>query len=58
MKDVGSGMSVDVRNRLDTRKRKGQMSVRSGMSVGVGKRLDLTQGRGKVEGASGRECVD
>ena len=32
---VGSGMDVDVRNRLDTRKRKGRMSVRSGMSVGV-----------------------
>ena len=33
---VGSGMSVDIGNQLDARKRKGQMSVGSGMSVGVG----------------------
>ena len=33
---VGSGMSVGVGNRLDARKRKGQMSVGSGMSVDVG----------------------
>ena len=30
-KGVGSGMSVDVGNQLDARKRKGQTSVGSGM---------------------------
>ena len=30
-KGVGSGMSVDVGNRLDVRKRKGQTSVGAGM---------------------------
>ena len=40
LKGVGLGMGVDVGNRLDARKRKGQRCIRSGMSVGVGNRLD------------------
>ena len=52
---VGSGISVVVGNRLDTRKRKGRMSVGSGMSVGVGNRLDTR--REKVEWRRvGNEC--
>ena len=39
-------MSVVVGNRLDARKRKGQMSVGSGMSVGVEKRLDVRERKG------------
>ena len=35
-KGVGSGMGVDVGNRLDARKRRGRGCVGSGMSVGVG----------------------
>ena len=49
-------MGVDVGNRLDARKRRGQGCVGSGMSVMSG--IDLMRGRGKVEGASGRERVD
>ena len=44
---VGSGMSVVVGNRLDARKRKGQMSVGLGMSVGVGNRLDARERKGR-----------
>ena len=39
-------MGVDVRNRLDARKRKGRMSVGSEMSVGVGNRLDARERKG------------
>ena len=45
-KGVGSGMGVDVGNRLDARKRRGRGCVGSGMSVGVGNRLDARKGKG------------
>ena len=40
-------MGVDVRNRLDARKRKGQRSIGSGMSVGVGNQLDTRKRKGQ-----------
>ena len=45
-KGVGSGMSIDVGNRLDARKRRGRGCVGSGMSVGVGNRLDVRERKG------------
>ena len=57
-KDVGSGMGVNVRNRLDARKRKGQMSVGSGMSVGVGNRLDVRERKGQRCVGSGMRRLD
>ena len=36
-----------VRNRLDARKSKGQMSVGLGMGVGVGNRLDVRERKGR-----------
>ena len=46
LKGVGLGMGVDVRNRLDVRKRRGRGCVGLGMSVGVGSRLDVRERRG------------
>ena len=46
-------MSVVVGNRLDARKRRGQMSVGSGMGVGVGNRLDARKGKGRMSVGSG-----
>ena len=46
-KGVRSGVGVDVGNRLDARKRKGQRCIRSGMSVGVGNRLDARKRKGQ-----------
>ena len=46
-------MSVVVRNRLDTRKSKGRMSVGLGMGVGVGNRLDARKGKGRKSVGSG-----
>ena len=45
-KGVGSGMGIDVGNRLDARKRRGRGCVGSGMSVGVGNRLDVRERKG------------
>ena len=45
-KGIGSGMSIDVGNRLDARKRRGRGCVGSGMSVGVGNRLDVSERKG------------
>ena len=45
-KGVGSGMGVDVGNRLDARKRRGRGCVGSGMSVGVGNQLDAREKKG------------
>ena len=53
LKGVGSGMGVDVGNRLDARKRRGQGCVGSGMSVGVGNRLDARKRKGRRSVRSG-----
>ena len=52
-KGVGSGMGVDVGNRLDARKRRGRGCVGSGMSVGVGNRLDARKRKGQRSVGSG-----
>ena len=52
-KGVGSGMGVDVGNRLDARKRRGRGCVGSGMSVGVGNRLDARERKGRGSVRSG-----
>ena len=46
-KGVGSGMGVDIGNRLDARKRRGRGCVGSGMSVSVGNRLDARERKGR-----------
>ena len=58
MKDVGSGMGVDVGNRLDTRKRKGRRCVGLGMRVGVGNRLDTRKRKGRRCVGSGMRRLD
>ena len=45
-KGVGSGMGIDVGNRLDARKRRGRGCIGSGMSVGVGNQLDARERKG------------
>ena len=49
---------MDVGNRFDARKRKGQRSVRSGMSVGVGSRLDARERKGQRCVGSGMHRLD
>ena len=46
-KGIGSGMGVDVGNRLVARKRRGRGSIRSGLGVGVGNRLDAKEWKGR-----------
>ena len=55
---VGLGMSVDVGNRLDARKRKGRMSVGLGMSVGVRNRLDTRERKGRRSVGLGMRRLD
>ena len=52
-KGIGSGMGVDVGNRLDARKRRGRGCVGSGMSVGVESRLDARERKGRMSVGSG-----
>ena len=52
-KGIGSGMGIDVGNRLDVRKRRGQGCIRSRMSVGVGSRLDVRERKGRRSIRSG-----
>ena len=52
-KGVESGMGVDVGNRLDAMKRRGQGCVGLGMSVGVGNRLDARERKGRRSVGSG-----
>ena len=55
---VGLGMSVDVKNRLDARKRKGRRCIRSGMRVGVRNRLDARKRKGRRCVGSGMRQLD